>query len=175
MLRLGHDERTITEIMAVAEHVAGLTAGAAAMRLSPDVPEGEQPAAALGPPSQPVGDALGVLAEIGRWAEAALGTARAPAFWRVLAHQPRLLAATWAKDRLVLGAGRLDAAAKACIALAVASFRQSPYWIAYYTALVRSARGFGERELVELPAASCTTSPSTPSPTACAWSPASRR
>ncbi len=51
---------------------------------------------------------------------------------------------------MVLGAGQLDTGAKACIALAVASFRQSSYWIAYYTALVRSVCGFGDRELVEL-------------------------
>ena len=67
-----------------------------------------------------------------------------------MAHQPRLLEATWRKDRLVLGAGALDELVKGCAALAVAQLRQSPYWIAYLTHVLRTRSGLDDRALVEL-------------------------
>jgi hypothetical protein len=90
------------------------------------------------------------LAEVRAWAAEALGGDGVPLFWRVLAHRPGLLAATWAKDRLVLGAGEVDAAAKICVALAVAVFRQSRYWSAYLGELARRQAGLDDGGLVEL-------------------------
>ncbi|HWK10793.1 MAG TPA: hypothetical protein VNR64_12120 [Vicinamibacterales bacterium] len=95
-------------------------------------------------------DAADTLVEIRRWAGEALGVAHAPAIWRGLAHDPRLLNATWRKDRLVLGAGVLDALVKGCAALAVAEFRQSDYWIGYLTQYLRTSCGVDNRMLVEL-------------------------
>ena len=39
---------------------------------------------------------------------------------------------------------------KGCAALAVAQFRQSPYWFAYLTHVLRSRSGLDDRALVEL-------------------------
>lgn len=157
VLRLTGSERAVAEVAAIAEHVASLTTAAAAFQLRPDVPlEAEDGA---GSPLVPLldegsaGEAAGVLAEIRAWARQSLGVDRAPAVWRALAHQPRLLEATWRKDRLVLGPGVMDELAKGCAALAVAQFRQSSYCIAYLTQFLRTRCGLEDRGVVELAAA----------------------
>ncbi len=152
MLRLAGTERALAEVTAVAEHVASLTAATAAFQLSPDVPSesgADTPLVPLVDDRSP-GEAAGILAEIRDWARQNLGVDRAPAIWRALAQHPRLLEATWRKDRLALGAGTLDELVKGCAALAVAQFRQSPYWIAYLTQLLRTRCGVENRGLVEI-------------------------
>ncbi len=154
MLRLTGTDRAVAEVAAIAEHVASLTAAAAAFQLRPDVPA--ESGGGAGPCLVPLldeesaGDAASTLAEIRRWARQALGIDRAPALWRALAHQPRLLDATWRKDRLVFTAGTLDELVKGCAALAVAQFRQSPYCIAYLTQVLRTQCGVEDRGVVEL-------------------------
>lgn len=153
MVRLTGTERAVAEVAAIAEHIASLTAAAAAFQLRPDVPsESEDTPTAIVPllDEDDAGDAAPTLAEIRAWAQEALGIDRVPAFWRALAHHPRLLEATWRKDRLVLSAGTLDELVKGCAALAVAQFRQSPYWIGYLTHLLRTRCGLEDRGVVEL-------------------------
>jgi hypothetical protein len=152
--RLTGTERAVAEVAAIAEHVASLTAAAAAFQVRPDIPA--ESSDGVGPALVPLldeasaGEAAKTLAEIREWAKKTLGVDRVPAVWRALAHQPRLLEATWRKDRLVLGAGALDELVKGCAALAVAEFRQNPYWIAYLTHLLRTHCELDDRGLVEL-------------------------
>lgn len=154
MLRLTGTERAVAEVAAVAEHVASLTAAAAAFQLRPDSPpqagDGGDPALVPLLDEGSAGDAAATLAEIREWARQALGVDRVPAVWRALAHHPRLLEATWRKDRLVFSAGALDELVKGCAALAVAQFRQSAYWIPYLTQWLRTRCGLGDRGVVEL-------------------------
>ena len=154
MLRLTGTERAVAEVAAVAEHVASLTAATAAFQLRPDIPtysgDGADPALVPLLDEQSADAAAATLAEIGEWARQALGVDRVPAVWRALAHHPRLLEATWRKDRLVLSAGTLDELVKGCAALAVAQFRQSSYWIAYLTQFLRTRCGLNDRGVVEL-------------------------
>jgi hypothetical protein len=153
VVRLTGSERSVAEVAAVAEHIASLTAAAAAFQLRPDVPEDSDVTSTAIIPlldEESAPDAATTLAEIRAWARDALGADRVPAVWRALAHQPRLLEATWRKDRLVLGAGTLDEMVKGCAALAVAQFRQSPYWIAYLTHLLRPRCALEDRGVVEL-------------------------
>lgn len=154
MLRLAGTDRAVAEIAAIAEHVASLTSAAAAFQLQPDVPgtAKEQTGTTLVPllDEESAGDAAAVLAEIRAWSAETLGFDGVPAIWRALAHQPRLLEATWRKDRLVLGPGTVDELVKICAALAVSQFRQSAYWIAYFTQLLRERCGLDDRALVEV-------------------------
>ena len=154
MLRLTGTERAVAEVAAVAEHVASLTAAAAAFQLRPDIPlqagDGVDPALVPLLDEGSAGDAAATLAEIREWARQALGVDRVPAVWRALAYHPRLLEATWRKDRLVFSAGTLDELVKGCAALAVAQFRQSAYWITYLTQFLRTRCGLGDRGVVEL-------------------------
>ena len=154
MLRLTEDTRAVAEIVAISEHVASLTAASAAFRLAPDVPapesdNGGEPAVQLVDEAH-AGDAAGTLHDIRMWADQELGISHIPAIWRALAHDPRLLEATWRKDRLILGAGTLNTLIKGCAALAVAEFRQSDYWIAYLTQYLRTACEADDRVLVEV-------------------------
>ncbi len=150
MLRLGVGERGVTEIMAVAEHVAGLTAAASGFQLGSRLSGGleHRPHSAPAPPDGSA--AVEILGEIRSWTHDTLGLDAVPDFWLLLATMPRLCAAAWRKDRLVMGPGKLDAEDKACVALAVAMFRASPYWITYHTELVRRLARLDDRGLVEL-------------------------
>jgi len=144
----------VAEIAALSEHLASLTAASAALQLAPDVPA--QPTDSAGMPLVPMvdqasaGEAAETLGQIAGWSAKALGIGHVPGIWRALANDPTLLAATWRKDQLVLAAGALDELTKGCVALAVAQFRQSPYWIAYMTQYVRTHCGVDNRMLVEI-------------------------
>lgn len=142
----------MAEIVAVVEHVASLTAAAAAFQIAPDVPEAQAGNAALvaAADEQSAGDAAPTLREIAAWSRAVLDIAHVPAIWRILAHQPRLLETTWRKDGLVRTGGAVDERTKASVALAVAQSRQSPYWIAYFTHLLRVRHGLDDCALVEI-------------------------
>jgi len=154
VLRLTGSERALVEVAAIAEHVASLTAAAAAFRLRPDVPEASEssPEAPLVPllDEPGAGQAAATLGEIRAWTRQTLGLDQIPAIWRALAHQPRLLETTWRKDRLVLEAGALDLLVKSCVALAVAQFRESGYWIAYFSHVLRRRCGLDDAALVEV-------------------------
>jgi hypothetical protein len=113
------------EVVAIAEHIASLTAAAAAFQLSPDVPvatraERNEPLIPFVDDST-AGESAETLREIKAWARHALAIDHTPAVWRAMANDPRLLDTTWRKDRLVLGAGVLDELIKACVALAIAA------------------------------------------------------
>ena len=151
VLRLTQSEKAVAEIAAVAEHMASLTAAAAAIQVQPDVPTASTETglvSLLDEGSAP--EAAQTLGEIRDWAHGALGIDHVPAIWRALAHQPRLLEATWRKDRLILGGGELDRLVKGCAALAVAQFRQSSYWIAYLTQFMRHSCALDDQGLVQL-------------------------
>jgi len=154
VLRLTNTPRGVAEIVAVAEHVATLTTAAAAFGLQVDVPEAsaDEPRASLISPvtESDAGEATSVLAQIRSWTSIALASDRVPAIWRTLAHDPRLLESTWKKDRLVLGTGTLDEVVKGCAALAVAQFRQSAYWISYFTHYLRVHCHVDDQVLVEI-------------------------
>ena len=123
MLRLGKSEQAVTEIMAVAEHVSSMAVLAESFRLRLDVPRApDGQATEFVPPVDEAerGLAADTLDEIRAWAKSNLAIEHVLAFWRVLARQPRFLASPWIKDRLVLSAGEIDEATKACAAMAVA-------------------------------------------------------
>ena len=152
-MRLTGTERAVAEVAAVAEHVASLTAAAAAFQLRPDVPSpfANGAAMALVPlVEEEAGEAKITLGAIRGWAREVLGIEHVLAIWRALANDPRLLDVTWRKDRLIMSAGSLDELVKGCAALAVAQFRQSAYWIAYFTHFLRARCGVDHRGLVEV-------------------------
>jgi hypothetical protein len=153
VLRLTESERAVAEIVAVAEHVASLTSAAEAFRLAPDVPfaGAESPRPLIEPiDERNDGAAAALLAEISEWSRQVLGVTHVPLIWRVMAHHPRLLETTWRKDRLILSAGVVDEFVKSCVALAVAQFRQSAYWISYFTHVLRSTHHLDDRALVDI-------------------------
>ncbi len=70
-------------------------------------------------------------------------------FWRALAHDPALLARTWASLKQVMGPGLIDPKVKEMLYLAVSIAHGCDYCVHSHTAAAR-ARGLGEAELMEL-------------------------
>lgn len=152
MLRLTSSDRAVAEIAGVAEHVASLTAAAAGLRLVP-TPVAEEPHArpvvSLLDEASTEGVAI-TWREIRAWSRASLARDEIPDFWRALAHQPKLLEVTWRKDRVIMTSGVVDDIVKTYAALAVSHFRQSAYWIDYYTQVLRTRAGIDDAALVEI-------------------------
>lgn len=67
------------------------------------------------------------------------GVARINNFWKALAHDPDLLAATWQQVKRVMTPGTLDTLTKEMIYLAVSATNQCQYCIASHTAAAERA------------------------------------
>ena len=152
VLRLGLDERGITEIMAIAEHVVSVIAAGEGLRLRPDVPAPPTGAATelVDLAASAPDEANSTLGEIATSAKAALGIDHVPAFWRALSRRPRLLDVVWAKHKLVMAAGQLDANAKLAVALSVAMNKRSPYWTSYLAQQGRCAGVLDDDVILEI-------------------------
>lgn len=146
-MRLGLDEVGVTELMAVTEHARALSTAAAALLLERLDDEGGLVAPAAGEPDDPGARAL--LAEIAATLPAALGRDRVPALWRILGRNPHYLRATWGKEQVVMGAGRLGVRDKRRTALGVAMALRARYMIEYHAALLRRA-GDDDTDLLEI-------------------------
>ena len=70
-------------------------------------------------------------------------------FWRVLAHDPALLRATWDRLAVVMGPGTLDPMVKEMIYLAVSAANGCSYCVHSHTAAAR-AKGMTEAQHGEL-------------------------
>ncbi len=70
-------------------------------------------------------------------------------FWRVLAHDPPLLRATWDRLAVVMGPGTLDPMVKEMIYLAVSAANGCSYCVHSHTAAAR-AKGMTEAQHGEL-------------------------
>jgi alkylhydroperoxidase/carboxymuconolactone decarboxylase family protein YurZ len=146
-MRLGVDEVGVTELMGVSEHTRALATAAAGLLL--DSLDSER---ALVPPLDPGAaeePAKALLEEIAAWAEAAMGHRSAPVLWRVLAHNPHYIEATWRKERTLMGDGALSAHDKRRTALGVAMAIRGRYLIEYNAALLRRA-GDTDRDILEV-------------------------
>lgn len=69
-------------------------------------------------------------------------------FWRVLAHDPPLLAATWQRLKQVMGPGALDPLTKELIYLAVSSANGCEYCVHSHTAAAK-AKGMTDAQYAE--------------------------
>lgn len=90
-------------------------------------------------------EAAAVFADI----RATRGTDYVNHFWRALAHDPALLARTWASIKQVMAPGHLDPKVKEMLYLAVSIAHGCEYCIHSHTAAARG-KGMTEPELMEL-------------------------
>lgn len=70
-------------------------------------------------------------------------------FWKVLAHDPKLLKRTWESVREVMAPGALDPLTKEMIYIAVSATNNCEYCTYSHTAAAR-AKGMSEAQLMEL-------------------------
>lgn len=90
-------------------------------------------------------EARAIFAEI----RAARGTDFINNFWRVLAHDPALLRATWDRLAVVMGPGSIDPLVKEMIYIAVSTANGCSYCIHSHTAAAR-AKGMTPTQHTEL-------------------------
>jgi alkylhydroperoxidase/carboxymuconolactone decarboxylase family protein YurZ len=93
--------------------------------------------------------AKALLDEIADWADGAMGRRAAPMLWRVLAHNPHYIEATWRKDRALMADGALSAHDKRRTALGVAMAIRGRYMIEYNAAILKHA-GDTDRDILEI-------------------------
>jgi alkylhydroperoxidase/carboxymuconolactone decarboxylase family protein YurZ len=146
-MRLGVNEEGVTELMGVTEHARALSTAAAALLL--ESLDGPAPLVAPADASAADAEVRGLLDEIAAWSETALGQRRAPLIWRILAHNPHYLVATWRKEAAVMGEGALSARDKRRTALGVAMSVRGRYMIEYHAAILRRA-GDTDRDVLEV-------------------------
>ena len=146
-MRLGVDEVGVTELMGVTEHARALATTAAALLL--ESLAGETSLIAPLAPGRGDAEVEALLGEIAAWAQGALGGARVPAIWRILAHNVHYLEATWRKETALMAAGALTARDKRRVALGVAMATRARYMIEYHAAVLRQA-GDTDRDLLEI-------------------------
>ena len=146
-MRLGVDEVGVTELMGVTEHARAMATAAAGLLL--DAPDGGRPLIAPLDASAPAPEARAILDEITAWSRDALASSEPPLLWRILAHNPHYLEATWRKETAVMAAGALDAHDKRRVALGVAMAVRGRYMIEYSAAILRRA-GDDDRDLLEV-------------------------
>jgi hypothetical protein len=156
-MRLGLDERGVTEVMAAADHTRGLAKLAAGLRLAfearADAPGGRDGGSGAGPivplVDEDADDRRGaIFGEIRAWARERLDVDRVPGLWRALAHHPAYLEAVWRREQTIMADGAVTRFQKQCIGYAMAVNSVSPYMIDYHAAQLRvlglDAHGFIE-------------------------------
>jgi len=146
-MRLGVDAAGVTELMGVTEHTRALATAAAGLLL--DSLDSERALVAPVDPEATEDPAKRLLEEIAGWAETAMGRRAAPLLWRVLAHNPHYIEATWRKERALMGDGALSARDKRRTALGVAMAIRGRYLIEYNAAILRRA-GDTDRDVLEI-------------------------
>lgn len=144
MLRLGVTEKAITELVAIGEHVVGVSVGAAGFRL-----DAQHLVAPVESDTAESASQAELESAIRTWAHDNLAVDGLPTYWRILRDEPQFRDVHWRVHKLVLSAGEIDAKAKALIAFAVASYRTSDYWIEYFARYCRVAFDVTDKELRE--------------------------
>jgi alkylhydroperoxidase/carboxymuconolactone decarboxylase family protein YurZ len=146
-MRLGVDEVGVTELMGVSEHTRALATAAAGLCL--DSLDAERPLVATLDPGAAEAPAKALLDEIADWGRRGDGPPRRPMLWRVLAHNPHYIEATWRKERALMADGALSAHDKRRTALGVAMAIRGRYMIEYNAAILRHA-GDTDRDILEI-------------------------
>jgi len=94
-------------------------------------------------------DATGVVREIFDEIRATFRLPFVPNLFRVMAHNPAYLKASWERVKVVMGPGLIDRKTKEMIAVAVSATNGCDYCVSAHTAALR-AMGSNDQELVEL-------------------------
>lgn len=94
-------------------------------------------------------DATGIVAEIYADIRESFGIPIVPNMFKVMAHNPAYLQASWLRVKAVMGPGLLDRRTKEMIAVAVSATSGCDYCVRAHTGALR-AMGTTDAELVEL-------------------------
>ncbi|MFQ5692455.1 MAG: carboxymuconolactone decarboxylase family protein [Nitrospinota bacterium] len=136
-MRLGVDERGVTELMAVVEHIRGLNRVAFGLLLEDDEERGSGGNGGEPLIPFPENDELDdrtreILEQIGEHEGRRIGRPGVPKVWRALARNFHYLEATWGKHEMVFAGGGIEPAAKLAVGLGVSVAIGCRYFIRYF-------------------------------------------
>ena len=147
-MRLGFDERQVTELLGVTEHCRGLNKAALALLLEDDQGP-EQPLLPYLPDNEINPQARQLLQTIEEQETVRLGRAGIPKIWRALCRNVHYLDATWTKHSRLLAETEIDAPGKLAVGLAVSANNGCRYFIRYFTAALIQA-GWDSDNILEI-------------------------
>ena len=146
-MRLGVDERGVTELVGIAEAVSGLNKVAFGLML--DDGDGAEPLLPYPADEDLAEPTRAVLAEIAEVEGQRLGRNGIPGIWRLLARNRQYVAAAWEKYHVLFDGPGFDPAGKLAVGLGVSVTNGSRYFIRYYHDALKHA-GWNHGQILEI-------------------------
>ena len=151
-MRMGKDERAVTELMSVVDLVSGLSKAAFGAGLYSPESEGVTPAGlilGLVEEKDARGRVAQVFDEIREREAVRLGRKGVPLLWRAIAHRPLYLGAAWNRSKVLLSEGEVSLKDKEILGLAVAA-NVGCHYLAHEHATALRVLGMDDAALVEV-------------------------
>jgi len=146
-MRLGIDERGVTELVGIAEAVSGLNKVAFGLML--DESDGAAPLLPYPADEEIAEQARAALEDIAEVEARRLGRDGIPSIWRLLARNRHYIVAAWEKYHVLFDGPGLEPSAKLAVGLGVSVTNGCRYFIRYYHDALKHA-GWGDGEVLEI-------------------------
>ena len=146
-MRLGVDERGVTELVGIAELVSGLNKVAFGMMLEDS--NGTAPLLPYPADEDLAESARAVLAEIAEVEGRRLGRDGIPSIWRQLARNRHYVVSAWEKYRVLFDGPGIDPTDKLAVGLGVSVTNGCRYFIRYYHDALKHA-GWDDGQVLEI-------------------------
>lgn len=147
-MRMEVDEKGITELIGLVDHVAGMNKVSSGLMLGGGAGP-EEPLLPYPTEEEIEEPAKRILEEVERVESARLGRSGVPAYWRSLARNRHYFESTWNKHKLLLDGGVLDGQAKAAVGLGVSTTNGSDYFVRYFHDALRTS-GWDPGRILEI-------------------------
>ena len=147
-MRMGIDEKGITELIGLADHVSGMNKVAFGLLLE-DADGGGAPLLPYPGDEEIEPPARELLVDVEAVESVRLGRPGVPGYWLSLARNRHYFESTWKKHKLLLDGGVLDPEAKAAVGLGVSATNGCKYFIRYFHAALVNA-GWDPGRILEI-------------------------
>ncbi len=146
-MRLGVDERGVTELVGITELVSGLNKVAFGMMLEDS--DGAEPLLPYPADEDLAEPARAVLEEIAEVEGRRLGRDGIPSIWRLLARNRHYVVAAWEKYHVLFDGPGIDPTSKLAVGLGVSVTNGCRYFIRYYHDALKHA-GWDDGRVLEI-------------------------
>ncbi len=146
-MRLGVDERGVTELVGIAETVSGLNKVAFGLML--DDSDGAEPLLPYPADEDLAEPARAALEEIAEVESRRLGRDGIPSIWRLLARNRHYVVSAWEKYHVLFDGPGIDPTGKLAVGLGVSVTNGCRYFIRYYHDALKHA-GWDDGQVLEI-------------------------
>lgn len=147
-MRLGLDEKGVTELMAIVDHVRGLNKVADGLLLEDDRGS-EKPLIPFPPDDELDVRAPQTLKWVAEHEEKRLGRPGVPKIWKALSRNVHYLEATWAKHEMLFDREGIDPMGKLAVGLGVSATNGCRYFVRYFADAIAHA-GWDAGKILEI-------------------------